>query len=92
MDAEIEAARQLVSNLKRELRANGHMIEGDTSPRGVKRSADNSADADMQHGYGYANEPRPILTNRRIRDAAFGAFVFGVGAVAIQMVKSYLFG
>lgn len=93
MNAEIESAKQLVRDLKRELQlrqAAGEDIEGaGNSERGIKRLPDDDG-VTISSGQGKGGE-RVIRTNRRVQQggvaqavktAAYGTMLFGLGVSA----------
>lgn len=98
MNAEIESAKQLVRDLKRELQmraAAGDEVEetggetGESSSRGVKRG---NEDEGVAVSSGSKRTERVIKTNKRVehtgtvgtvvRNTAYGAMIFGLGVGA----------
>jgi dihydroxyacid dehydratase/phosphogluconate dehydratase len=97
VDAEIEAAKQMVMNLKRELQlknAAGESLEdlgfdvGDRT-RGTKRS--NNEDSGVSVSSGSLGDKRVIVKSKRVeqsiaqttgRRVVWGMFIFGLGAAA----------
>lgn len=93
MNAEIESAKQLVRDLKRELQlrqaAGEDIEESESSERGIKRLPDDDGVA-ISSGQGKGGE-RVIRTNRRVQQggvaqavktAAYGTMLFGLGVSA----------
>ncbi|EKD01876.1 hypothetical protein A1Q2_03803 [Trichosporon asahii var. asahii CBS 8904] len=93
MNAEIESAKQLVRDLKRELQlrqaAGEDIEEAGSSERGIKRLPDDDG-VTISSGQGKGGE-RVIRTNRRVQQggvaqavktAAYGTMLFGLGVSA----------
>jgi hypothetical protein len=104
VNAEIESAKQLVRDLKRELQlraAAGDELEetgyaqAESSSRGIKRGTAEEGTS-ISSGVARGSE-RAIRTNRRVEEvgvgqtvkkAAFGAMLFGLGATAAMCVTA----
>jgi hypothetical protein len=94
MIAEIESAKKLVRDLKRELQMRaeaGEDVEETSSSRGTKRTGNTEEAANSTGAPRFAE--RQIATNKRVQGrgqtvkrAAFGAVLFGLGATAAMCV------
>jgi hypothetical protein len=99
-DAEIAAAKELVRKLKGDAQEGESESRG-TKRSAEDDKEEDKEDADVQSESGSEfesdfkteaaaqPEARAIVTNKRVRDYAVRAVVFGIGAVAVRAVSSY---